>query len=137
MNEMDNEEFQRLVEDTVLTEFGRTREEYDLALAKVMDGWDNSYDWLAGRDGFINVFCRIPGDTETFYALYINGYLMYDPKHNRLDLICKDNTCVDPEDGFSARVIRASISKPVDDSPKELLLTTHYVIGEPLNEVKG
>ena len=133
---MDNEEFQRLVEDTVLTKFGGTREEYDLALAKVMDGWRNRDEWLANRDGFAYVFSPIPGDMETFYALYINGYLMYDPKHNRLDLICKDNTCVHPEDGFSARVTRASISKPVDGSPRELLLTTHYVIGEPLNEVK-
>ena len=133
---MNNEEFQGLVEDTVLTKFGRTREEYDLALAKVMDGWDNSYEWLASRDGFVNVFRQIPGSADIFYALYINGYLMYDPKHNRLDLICKDNTCVHPDDGFSARVIGAKISKPVGDGPKELLLTTHYIIGEPLNEVK-
>lgn len=133
---MDNEGFQRLVEDTVLTKFGGTREEYDLALAKVMDGWRNSDEWLANRDGFVYVFSPIPGDMETFYALYINGYLVYDPKHNRLDLICKDNTCEHPDDGFSARVVSASISKPVGDSPKELLLTTHYVIGEPLNEVK-
>ena len=133
---MNNEEFQRVVEDTVLTKFGRTREEYDLALAKVMDGWRNSDEWLANRDGFLDVFCPIPGDADTFYALYINGYLRYDPTHNRLDLICRDNECVHPDDGFSARVIDARISKPVDGSPRELLLTTHYIIGEPLNEVK-
>ena len=130
---MNNEEFQRLVEDTVLSKFS-TREEYDNALAKVLDGW-NIDENLAERKDFANVFRPIHG--QMYYGVYLDGYLMYDIKYNRLDLICKDNECMHPDDGFSARVTGARISEPVDDSPKELLLTTHYVIGEPLNEVKG
>ena len=126
-----------MIEDAVLANFGGTREEYDLALAKFLDGW-NMNVWLAGNtDDFIKVFARPVDNDPTYYGLYINGYLMYSSESNRMDLICRDNTCVHPDDGFSARVTGARISKPVDDSPKELLLTTQYVIGEPLNEVKG
>lgn len=133
---MNNEEFQRMIEKKVLNNFGITREKYDLALAKCLDGWSMD-EWLAAREGFVETFIRVDEFKEpTYFGLYIDGYLMYDPEHNRLDLICKDNTCVHPDDGFSARVIGAKISKPVGDSPKELLLTTHYIIGEPLNEVR-
>ena len=131
---MNNEEFQKLIEDTVLTKFGGTRERYDLALAKFLDGWDMNV-WLAGNDGFIKVFVRLVDSDPTYYGLYINGYLMYTPENNRMDLICKDNTCVHPDDGFSARVTGARISYPDEEGVRSLLLTTHYVIGEPLNEM--
>ena len=111
---MDNEEFQKIIEDAVLANFGGTREEYDMALAKFLDGW-NMNIWLAGNDGFNKVFVRLVDSDPTYYGLFINGYLMYMPENNRMDLICKDNTCVHPMDGFSARVLDAKFSLVVNE----------------------
>lgn len=137
---MDNEEFQKLVEGAVLMKFGGTRLEYDLALAKVMDGWNDGYA-LDSREGFDRVFATLDGVDESpykmMYGLYIDGYLMYDPRTNRLDIICRDNDDIHPMDGFSALVTGARISEPDEEGVRDLLLITRYVIGEPLNEVKG
>ena len=131
---MDNEEFQKMIEDAVLANFSGTREGYDMALAKFLDGW-NMNIWLAGDDGFNKVFVRLVDNDPTYYGLYINGYLMYNSESNRMDLICKDNMCIHPDDGFSARVLDARVSEVDEDGVRNLVLRTSYLISAPIEEV--